>query len=290
MKILEVILKEDEYDQFDRPQDPNMQKVNADTWLHSNPLYRYAELGYKKNGGELSLEEKKMWEGRALKLQDRVLKIYAQLKTVMPPEERSALNGVQVWVPFDGDYSWATANFNDKKISIDVGCFWDLSNDCIAYTIGHEIGHMVWAYGPQKNWLNPKIRKQKVTPEMNRKDEMDADVYGALLAYKLGYDRRKAWDHFTIAMQRQPFRAGDDYPSVAQRKANVEKAIQAQTAPAEPAQAQTPLTPLPPQAQQPEPEKPNNDMAEKNAWLGHIMNGMQKFEVALADNPTIATA
>ena len=56
-------LREEEYDdgagQFG--QNPNMQKVNADQWLITNPLYRRLELGKKENSGELPLEEKKMW-------------------------------------------------------------------------------------------------------------------------------------------------------------------------------------------------------------------------------------
>jgi len=259
-------ITEEEYDdgagQFG--QNPNMQKVNADQWLITNPVYRRNELGKRENNGEMPLEEKKLWEGRAIKLQDRAQRIFNQIKAERPPADRAALNGVKVLVPLTGDMSRAAANFNDGTITIDVGCFWDLSDDCLAYVIAHEIGHMVWAFGPQKNWLNPNIRNQKPTPAQNRQEEMDADVYGALLAYRLGYDRRKAWDHFTIAYRRAPFDPSQPYyPSVDQRKTNVEKALQSQ---------------------------PDKDMADKNVWLQHIMNGMQKFDTALANNPEMAVA
>ena len=261
-------LREEEYDdgagQFG--QNPNMQKVNADQWLHTNPLYRRAELGKKENNGEMSLEEKKLWEGRGIKLQDRAQRIFNQIKAEMPPAERAALNGVKVWVPLAGDMSRATANYDNREITIDVGCFWDLSDDCLAYVMAHEIGHMVWAFGPQKNYLNPKTRDQRQSPAQNRKQEMDADVYGALLAHRLGYDRRKAWDHFTIAYQREPFDPSQPYyPSVGQRKTNVEKALQP-------------------------PAQPDKDMTDKNVWLQHIMQGMQKFDTALANNPEMAVA
>ena len=273
-------LREEEYDDGagQLGQNPNMQKVNADQWLITNPLYRRAELGKKENNGEMSLEEKKLWEGRAIKLQDRAQRIFNQIKAEMPPEERAALNGVKVWVPFTGDMSRAAAKFDDREITIDVGCFWDLSDDCLAYVIAHEIGHMVWAFGPQKNWLNPKIRNQKPSAAQSRIEESDADVYGALLAYKLGYDRRKAWDHFTIAYQRTPFRPGDSYPSVDQRRSNIEKTIKSQADKA----AQ------PPQAAPP--AQPDTGMADKNVWLQHIMQGMQKFDTALANNPEMAVA
>jgi hypothetical protein len=275
-------LSEDEYDdgagQFG--QNPNMLKVNADQYLHTYPTYRYLELGKKENYGELPLEEKKMWEARAIKLQARAQRIYNQIKAEMPPEERTALNGVKVWIPLDGETSYARASFTDREITLDVGCFWDLSDDCLAYTIGHEIGHMVWAFGPQKNWSNSKIKNPlaNLSASQNRQLEMDADVYGALLAYRLGYDRRKAFDHFTIAYQRTPFRSGDTYPSVPQRRDNVEKAIKSQAdKAAQPPQAA-------PAAQ------PDTGMAEKNVWLQHIMNGMQKFDTALANNPEMAVA
>lgn len=259
-------LREEEYDDGagQLGQNPNMQKVNADQYLHTYPTYRYYELGKKENYGQLSPDEKKVWEPRAIKLQARAQRIFNQIKAEMPPEERAALNGVTVQVPLDGETAYAAANFNDRKITFDVGCFWDLSDDCLAYVIAHEIGHMVWAFGPQKNWLNPKIRNQKPSAAQSRKEEMDADVYGALLAYRLGYDRRKAWEHFTIAYQRAPFDPSQPhYPSVDQRKANVEKALQSQS---------------------------NKDMADKNVWLQHIMQGMQKFDVALANNPEMAVA
>jgi len=277
-------LSEEEYDdgagQFG--QNPNMLKVNADQWLITNPVYR-RNIGK----GEMPLEEKKLWESRAIKLQDRAYKIFNQLKAELPPDERSALNAVKVWVPLDGEGRYAAANFKDGFITLDVGTYWDLSNDCLAYTIAHEIGHMIWAFGPQKNWNNPKIRNRQITPAQSRQEEMDADVFGALLAYRLGYDRRRAWDDFTIAMQRKPFNPAEPYyPSVAQRKANVEKALQSQTQKAaEPTQAAEPAPIQPaPTAQ------PDNSMADKNVWLQHIMQGMQKFEVALANNPEMAVA
>jgi hypothetical protein len=203
----------------------------------------------------------------------------------MLPEDAGAVNGVKITVPVTGEGAWAAASYDDKIISFDVGCFWDLSDDCIAYVLGHEIGHMVWAFGPKKNW--PKTRGQKVTPAQRRQEEMDADVYGCRLAMQLGYDRRKAFEHFTLAFQREPFDPSIPYyPSVGQRKANIEKDVKSRAD----AAAQAQQKDVEPQQQEPAPQQPNPDMAEKNAWLGHIMNGMRKFEVALSKNPDIAQA
>jgi hypothetical protein len=158
-----------------------------------------------------------------------------------------------------------------------------VKEDIVTFVSIHEMGHMIWAFGSKKNW--PKLRGQKVTPAQRRQEEYDADVYGLRLAMQLGYDRRKAWDHFTVAIQREPFDPKfPTYPSVGQRKANVEKDVKSS------ADAQAQQKAAEPAAQEPAPKQPNPDMAEKNAWLNHIMQGMRKFEVALAQDPNLAQA
>ncbi len=279
MKIRDL-LTEDEYAQFDQP-NPNMLKVNADTHYRTS---KADQIFWKP-------EDFKLWEDRAAKLRIRVQRIYARLQTVMPQEDKVALSGVKILVPLTGESAWAAANYEDKVITVDLGCFWDLSDDCLAYTIGHEIGHMVWALGPKKNWAREKRTgmSRRPAPE-NRRLEMDADVYGALLAYQLGYDRRKAWDNFTIAYQREPWDPkSPEYPSISQRKANVDKAIaqDRQRRQQQAAQAQEPTAAPTPAA---EPTGPSPEKIEKDAWLRHIMNGMNKFEVALAKDPDIALA
>jgi fructose-specific component phosphotransferase system IIB-like protein len=260
---------------------PYMQKVNAYTANITDPDTRK----YIHKLEPMSAQELAQWKTRAAKLLARCNAIYANLKGVMPPEDTSAVTGVKIIVPLEGNGNWASASFDDKIISFDVGCFWDLSDDCLAYVMGHEMGHMVWAFGPKKNW--PKLRGQKnVTPAQRRQEEMDADVYGCRLAMQLGYDRRKAFDHFTVAYQREPFDPGVPYyPSVGQRKANVEKDIKSRADAAAQAQQKT----AEPQAA-PEPQQPNPDMAGKNAWLGHIMNAVRSFDVALANTPQQAQA
>ena len=275
MRAKEFIIKEDEYDQFDQPKDPNLLKVNADTYYKTS---RADQLSWKD-------ADFKLWEGRAAKLRVRVQRVYARLQTVMPEEDKSALSGVRVVVPLTGDMAWASANYDDKIISVDLGCFWDLSDDCLAYTIGHEIGHMVWAYGPKKNWARERNLTGRRPAAQNRKLEMDADVYGALLAYQLGYDRRKAWDNFDLAYQREPFNPKyPEYPSVGQRKQNVDRAL-AQKKKEQDA-AQQSAQPTAPEA----PQGPSPEKAEKDAWLRHIMQGMQEFEVALSQDPNMNLA
>jgi hypothetical protein len=281
MRAKEFIIKEDEYDQFDQPKDPNLLKVNADTHYKTS---KADQIFWKP-------EDFKLWEARAAKLLVRCQRIYARLQTVMPEADKSALVGVKVLVPLTGESGWAAANYIDKTITVDLGCFWDLSDDCLAYTMGHEIGHMVWAHGPKKNWDREKrlgLDKSRVPAPENRRRENDADVYGALLAYQLGYDRRKAWDNFTVAYQREPWDPkSPEYPSIPDRKANVDRAIardktrrQQQAAQPVPSTEPTPTTP----------EAPSSTKIEKDAWLQHIMNGMQKFEVALSQDPNMNLA
>jgi hypothetical protein len=276
MKIYEIITEQDPaYDDgaSQLGQNPYMQKVNAYTANITDPDVRK----YIHKLPPPTAEEQAQWKSRAAKLLARANAIYTKLQAVMPPEDVGAVKGVRITVPVTGEGAWAAASFDDKTISFDVGCFWDLSDDCIAYVLGHEMGHMVWAFGPKKNW--PKLRNQKATPAQRRQEEMDADVYGCRLAMQLGYDRRKAFDHFTIAYQREPFDPSIPYyPSVGQRKANIEKDIKSR------ADAQQKAAE--PQA----PPQPNPDMAEKNAWLGHIMQAMRGFETALANDPNLAQA
>ena len=283
MKIYEIIMEQDPaYDDGagQLGQNPMMQKVNAYTANITDPDVRK----YIHKLEPMTAQELAQWKARAAKLGTRCQSIYAKLKTVMPPEDAGALNGVRITVPVTGEGAWASASFDDKTISFDVGCFWDLSDDCIAYVLGHEMGHMVWAFGPKKNW--PKLRGQKVTPAQRRQEEMDADVYGLRLAMQLGYDRRKAFEHFTLAYQREPFDPSIPYyPSVGQRKANIEKDVKSRADAAAQAQQKAPE----PVAPEPAPQ-PNPDTAEKNAWLGHIMQAMRGFETALANNPDLAQA
>ena len=94
-------------------------------------------------------------------------------------------------------------------------------------------------------------------------------------------DRRKAFEHFTLSYQREPFDPSIPYyPSVGQRKANIEKDVKSRADAAAQAQQKAP---------EPAPQ-PNPDTAEKNAWLGHIMQAMRGFETALANNPDLAQA
>ncbi len=241
MRYYEFI-NEDEYSavQAKLGKDPNLIKVDANTSMATTP-------GMRKL---MKSDELEQWIKRRADLQTRAQKIYSQLLSAMQPNERAAVANVKLDVPLDGEGAWAAANFADKKITLDVGTFWDLSNDCLAYTIGHEIGHMVYERA------NPGYYKKQVTPAQNRKLEMDADVYGALLAYKLGYNINRAWDHFTEAYQREPFDPKyPEYPSVGQRKSNVNRALSKQ---------------------------------RKDASISHVMQGLQHFQTVLAANPEMA--
>jgi hypothetical protein len=269
MRAKEFIIREDEYDQFDRPKDPNLLKVNADTYYRTS---KADQIFWKP-------EDFKLWGDRQKKLLVRCRAIYAKLQRSMPEEDRPAVAGIPLDVPMTGVSAWAVADYVRRVIEIDLGCFWDLSDDCLAYTLGHEIGHHVYNYKNKDYW------KKKTSPSQNRKYEMDADVYGALLAYELGYDRRKAWDNFDIAYQREPFDPKyPEYPSIGQRKQNVDRAL-AQKKKDKAAAAQQQAQPAP----EPQ-EAPSSDKPQKDAWLRHIMQGMQKFEVALSQDPNMNLA
>jgi len=168
----------------------------------------------------MSAEKKALWEQRKVQLEGRSRKIYRRLTSIMPAEDLVAVKGVPVNVPLHGEMAWAAANYQTREIIVDLGCFWDLPDDCLGYVLGHEIGHFVY----EKK--NPGFWRKRIPDAVNRKLEMDADIYGAILAYRLGYDPKLAWNQFTRAEREAPFDPKyPNYPSVSQRKAAVSTAI-----------------------------------------------------------------
>jgi Zn-dependent protease with chaperone function len=107
----------------------------------------------------------------------------------------------------------AEANYRDGTIIVDVSIFYDLPDDALAYTIGHEMGHIVYQHKFGKN-----------TPvQTARQYELQADVYGAKLAYKCGYDPKQAYAEMDAAEKRAKVGGDADHPSYQTRKTHVQK-------------------------------------------------------------------
>ena len=124
-----------------------------------------------------------MWNTRWKQLNTRVQKIYNKLRSTLTPEQLKQIGKLSLEV---GEL-WAAGSYKDNVIKIDLSIFWDLSDDALAYTIAHEMGHAFYKHNGYTNQ----------TTEQNRKNELLADVFGAKLAYKAGFDPNKCFGDMT---------------------------------------------------------------------------------------------
>lgn len=106
----------------------------------------------------------------------------------------------------------AEAALDDGKIIMDVTVFHDLSDDAIAYTLAHEMGHLVY-----------KHRFKGISTQQARQYELAADVYGARLAYKCGYNPREAYAEMTDAEKRAKAKPNAQHPDYQTRKTHVQQ-------------------------------------------------------------------
>jgi Zn-dependent protease with chaperone function len=141
----------------------------------------------------------------AEKLEARIKPIYQRLMAAAGPDAAKFKN-IQV----TADTVPMMAEYGDGKISFDVSVFYDLSDDTIAYKLGHELGH---AYYGHRGY-------QGMTQQQAHNEELKADVYGARLAYKAGYNPKEAFNNFSAAMKKA--KATATHPSYQTRKTNVQ--------------------------------------------------------------------
>ena len=162
----------------------------------------------------LNSKEMALWKQRQVDLLQRANNIFTGLKSRMDKKDLPYVNRARIVTHTDrAIYSWAQVG-DDGWIELDLATFWDLSNDCLAYVIAHEMGHIVIA-----GRRGTKIERYRTAAE-GRKEEMEADVYGAKLAYSLGYDPRKAFEVLSDE-EKALKRDGGSHPSYADRKSNV---------------------------------------------------------------------
>lgn len=238
-------------------------------------------------------QEQAEWQKRRTMLESRANRIYQRLVSIMPEEDRAAVRGLRVTVPITGEMAWASADLEHRQLTMDLGAFWDLSDDCVAYVLGHEIGHFVYENKNKGYW------RKRIAPATNRQHEMDADVYGALLAFKLGYNSSRAFDQFTRSEQNEPWDPkAPHYPSVGQRKANMAKSInqykqqqaQAQQAPGPGAETPQPQAPAAQQPQQQEPVKDMPTTPQGKEDIKGALLGIEKLTAYINTNPQVAQA
>jgi Zn-dependent protease with chaperone function len=103
--------------------------------------------------------------------------------------------------------------YGDGTIRLDVTVFYDLPDDALAYTIAHEMGHLVYKHKFGKN----------INVQTARQYELQADVYGARLAYKCGYDPKQAYGEMDAAQKRARAKPTAQHPDYQTRKTHVQQ-------------------------------------------------------------------
>jgi hypothetical protein len=187
------------------------------------------EIDVQEEWKKLSPQQQKIWTKRAEVLQATAIKIFQKLSNFVGENEKKYLKGVVIKVPvIFAVYDWARVHLGDKLIEIDVGTFWDLGDDTLAYTLGHEIAHIVYTHSGQH-----PMDTTRVTPAQkwaNVQKELQCDTYGATLAYKAGYDPRRAWDKMDQEAKSWKYNPKDNnnnyYPDYSMRVRNLNQTIQ----------------------------------------------------------------
>jgi hypothetical protein len=177
---------------------------------------------------KLDPKSQQVWIGRQQKLQARAVSIFNRLIQTMPESDRKYTTGAKVTVPVKmALYDWANVGA-DRMIQIDLGTYWDLSDSAIAYTVAHEIAHIVFNgrgthMKPGQPWPTPELKKRKV------REELECDAYGAALAFRAGYDPKNAFDMMDAKSKTWRYdpnvQGSNYYPDYGMRQKNLKQAI-----------------------------------------------------------------
>lgn len=227
-----------------------------------------------KAWNKLSPREKAMWQQRQKTLYARSVLVLNKLLSVMSPEEQEFVRGVKINVPIKAALYDRARVGPDKIIEVDLGTFWDLSNDTLGYTIGHELGHIYYnatkLHPFFRTWETPAKKRLKVQMEL------DCDKYGAILAYKAGFNPQHAFRGVSEEDKKwryNPNVQGQNYyPDHPMRKSAFDKTIkQLQSEPAAPGVAPAASQP----ASSPTSTQPDQQVSmAKHELFRHILRGI----------------
>jgi len=158
-----------------------------------------AKAGQYKSADELNKDPnqiQKIWKPRMAELQVRcqnILDSFIQTSSVDKPDFAKTIENIKIKLTL-GDNTFhqgnvARADYGPRpgtqgvpkgvpygQIILETTVFWDAPNDTLAFILGHECGHIIMLhklYGSN----NP------------RNNEQEADMIGAFLAQKIGYNR-----------------------------------------------------------------------------------------------------
>lgn len=147
-----------------------------------------------KDKKTLSPDEQKFFEKEKVKLQSRVNLIYKKLIQVFTKNHVDRLKNLKVTVTYEPGFASASTHYflgfkTHESVELDVTVYYDLPDDSIACTLGHEIAHLLL------NHSNSRSPNSTIPPHQK---EHDADKLGMEIAQRAGYDIRHAfrglWD------------------------------------------------------------------------------------------------
>jgi len=144
------------------------------------------------------------------KLQKRIAPIFQKL---VAASGQAATTLGKITVSAESVTGGAEAALDDGKIIVDVTVFYDLSDDALAYTIAHEMGHFVYKHRFIKG----------ISVQQARQYELAADVYGAKLAYKCGYNPKEAYAEMSAAEKKAKAKPNAHHPDYQTRKTHVQQ-------------------------------------------------------------------
>jgi len=140
--------------------------------LPATPTRKYQSIDTLKKDPDALVTT---WAPRMQQLQARCNSMLGKLIQAAGPQWAKKLAGSKITVRSTDQY--VQANPKDRTIIIDITVFWDAPDATLAVAIGHELGHIALAHVGAP-----------ATPEISRKDELDADDFAIRLARQLGYD------------------------------------------------------------------------------------------------------
>lgn len=170
-----------------------------------------ALAGQYQSWNDWSSDDKllKLWDKRWRDLTARANRVAKRLYSVATPDQLKMFRGIEIVV--DQTSKSATYSLKDRQIVLDLSIYWDLSDDTIAYSIGHELGHAYFEHGGYSN---------NATHD-NHKQELLADAFGAKLAFKAGYDPRKCFSDFSDIVKQQ--KGTETHPGYRDRVQHIKK-------------------------------------------------------------------
>lgn len=176
----------------------------------------------------LTPQQKQIWTHRAQNLQAAAMQVFQKLSNFVDEQDKKYLSGIKFQVTAEAPvYDWARVSLVDKIIEIDVGTFWDLGNDTLAYTVAHEMAHIVF-YNRGQHPIQTINTPAKRWANVQR--ELECDTYGAQLAFRAGYDPGRAWAKMDQEAKSWKYDPKDNqsnyYPDYSMRLRNFNQAIQ----------------------------------------------------------------